>query len=157
MKIKCLSLWEPWASAMARGFKRNETRHWLTSYRGPLAIHAAKKKFKNSDYEHGFISFLRGRGLLENPGCGEVLCIVDLKKIPRTELAKRDASFEELELGDYSEGRYAWVTDNLRTLPKPYPLTGHQGLFDWEVPKELEYLLSATEPLLSFEEIAVVE
>jgi len=43
MLIKAISLWQPWASAMALGFKKNETRHWATKYRGPLLIHAAQK------------------------------------------------------------------------------------------------------------------
>ena len=30
------------AALVARGVKRHETRHWLTAYRGPIAIHAAK-------------------------------------------------------------------------------------------------------------------
>lgn len=41
--MKALSLWQPWASAIAAGAKRIETRSWRTSYRGPLAIHAAKR------------------------------------------------------------------------------------------------------------------
>jgi hypothetical protein len=40
--IKAISLWQPWASLMALGLKRHETRHWPTAYRGPIAIHAAK-------------------------------------------------------------------------------------------------------------------
>jgi hypothetical protein len=41
--MKAISLWQPWASAIALGWKKNETRHWSTDYRGPLLIHAAKK------------------------------------------------------------------------------------------------------------------
>ena len=41
--MKAISLWQPWASAVARRAKFNETRHWATSYRGTLAIHAAKR------------------------------------------------------------------------------------------------------------------
>ena len=41
--IKALSLWQPWASAIAVGAKRIETRHWKTDYRGPLLIHAARE------------------------------------------------------------------------------------------------------------------
>jgi len=44
--MKALSLWQPWASAIALGSKRIETRGWATSYRGPLAIHAAKRCVK---------------------------------------------------------------------------------------------------------------
>lgn len=40
--MKALSLWQPWASAIAVGAKHIETRSWSTAYRGPLAIHAAK-------------------------------------------------------------------------------------------------------------------
>src|SRR5690348_17556570 len=40
--MKALTLTQPWASLVAIGAKRIETRSWSTSYRGPLAIHAAK-------------------------------------------------------------------------------------------------------------------
>lgn len=52
MKIKAITLWNPWAflvmlaghqdPEVARLGKRFETRSWYTAYRGPLAIHAAK-------------------------------------------------------------------------------------------------------------------
>lgn len=42
--MKALSLWQPWASAIALGAKRVETRSWETLYRGPLLIHAAKRR-----------------------------------------------------------------------------------------------------------------
>jgi activating signal cointegrator 1 len=41
--MKAISLWQPWASAVAVGAKRVETRSWATGYRGPLAIHAARR------------------------------------------------------------------------------------------------------------------
>lgn len=41
--MKALTLWQPWATLVAIGAKRIETRSWKTSYRGRLAIHAAKK------------------------------------------------------------------------------------------------------------------
>jgi len=40
--MKALTLTQPWASLVAIGAKRIETRSWPTNYRGPLAIHAAK-------------------------------------------------------------------------------------------------------------------
>lgn len=39
--MKALTVWQPWASLIACGAKRYETRSWATSYRGPIAIHAA--------------------------------------------------------------------------------------------------------------------
>lgn len=40
--MKALTLTQPWASLVAVGAKRIETRSWRTAYRGTLAIHAAK-------------------------------------------------------------------------------------------------------------------
>ena len=42
MIIRCISLWQPWASLMARGHKYFETRSWDTKIRGEVWIHAAK-------------------------------------------------------------------------------------------------------------------
>lgn len=39
--MKALTLTQPWATLVAIGAKKIETRSWYTSYRGPLAIHAA--------------------------------------------------------------------------------------------------------------------
>lgn len=41
--MKAITIWQPWASLLACGAKQFETRSWATSYRGPLAIHAANK------------------------------------------------------------------------------------------------------------------
>jgi hypothetical protein len=40
--VKALSLTQPFATLVATGEKKIETRSWSTSYRGPIAIHAAK-------------------------------------------------------------------------------------------------------------------
>lgn len=40
--MKCLSLTQPYATLIAIGAKRIETRSWKTDHRGELAIHAAK-------------------------------------------------------------------------------------------------------------------
>lgn len=40
--MKTLTLTQPWATLVAIGVKRIETRSWRTDYRGPLAIHAAQ-------------------------------------------------------------------------------------------------------------------
>lgn len=49
-----LSLWQPWAQLIVAGRKTIETRSWSTKHRGPLAIHAAKKKadFTDPVYKH---------------------------------------------------------------------------------------------------------
>ena len=147
--MKALSLWEPWASAIALGLKRCETRHWPTFYRGPLAIHAAKSKAGREDYES-----LRELGQLPDwfPRWGDlpfgsILCVGTLIKVGRTEsivaaynaadcpAAARGVWEMERWLGNYTPGRYGWLLDNVRKLPEPIPFKGAQGLF--EVPDEL--------------------
>lgn len=39
--MKVLTLTQPWATLVAIGAKKIETRSWTTTYRGPLLIHAA--------------------------------------------------------------------------------------------------------------------
>jgi hypothetical protein len=40
--MRILTLTQPWATLVATGAKRIETRSWSTAYRGPVAIHAGK-------------------------------------------------------------------------------------------------------------------
>jgi hypothetical protein len=40
--MRCLSLWQPWATLLAAGLKRVETRSWALKHGGPLLVHAAR-------------------------------------------------------------------------------------------------------------------
>jgi activating signal cointegrator 1 len=53
--MKIITIWQPWASLIALGFKKFETRSWGTHYRGKLAIHAARRKIRR--HELAKISF----------------------------------------------------------------------------------------------------
>lgn len=68
--MRAITLTQPWATLVAIGAKRIETRSWRTSYRGPLAIHAAAGL--------GPVGGLRGlRTLISQPVFFEALrCIV---------------------------------------------------------------------------------
>ena len=124
-RIKVISLWQPWAEAMRRGLKRNETRSWPTNYRGWLAIHAAKRKPDAVPASFGTVAF------------GAVVCIVRLVNCVRVEEIVNGLSEQEESWGDYSRGRWAWQTESLFPLSEPISLLGHQGLFDWELPEEI--------------------
>lgn len=49
--MRAISLWQPWSQLVAVGAKTVETRGKSTPYRGPLAIHAAKRKPEWSEDE----------------------------------------------------------------------------------------------------------
>ena len=52
--MKALTLYQPWATLVAIGAKKIETRSWPTKYRGTIAIHAGLNKrycgMKSKDY-----------------------------------------------------------------------------------------------------------
>jgi hypothetical protein len=48
--MKAITVWQPWAALLACCAKKYETRSWATNYRGPIAIHAAKKPFNTDPY-----------------------------------------------------------------------------------------------------------
>src|SRR5581483_10298670 len=47
--MKAISLWQPWASLWLTDAKIHETRHWPTSHRGWLLVHAAKPQIDDYD------------------------------------------------------------------------------------------------------------
>jgi hypothetical protein len=152
--VKALSLWQPWATLVAIGAKRIETRHWATSYRGPLAIHAAKKwdrELAALSREPEFEAALREASCwppeslpfgaivctAELYHCGEIVGFGELGRrrpvrglLDPAALSKREAVF-----GNYEPGRFAWGLQNVRRLVTPIPFRGAQGLF--EVPDAL--------------------
>lgn len=127
--MKAISLWQPYASAILLGFKRVETRHWTTNYRGELAIHAAKKDTK----ELRAIGH-RYSGFPHTLPRGEIVAIVTLVGVVPIELLKGAVTPMEEYFGDYNSGRFGWILDNIRPV-KPFPYKGGQGFFN--VPDEL--------------------
>ena len=138
--MKAISLWQPWSSAMACGVKQNETRSWPTSYRGDLVICSAKRK--PSLYEIGDIAVHLMD--LEMP-YGFALCVVELYDCVPTDLfygaTPLTISQAESDLGNYTPGRFAWRTRNLRRLKQPVPLRGYQGI--WNLDAETESSIRA--------------
>ena len=126
--MRAISLWQPWASLIADGYKQVETRSWSTGYRGPLAIHAAKKIV---DWPSPYIAPLFDDFITEPRdlprGC--VVCVVRLWDVVRITRHNRPGS-PESEFGDYREGRFMWRLKLLERLTKPYPCAGRQGLFE---------------------------
>ena len=144
--IKAISLWQPWASAMAEGLKHMETRSWPTDYRGELVIHAANRRpslEEVGDQE----TYTK---VMESMPFGCALCVVTLNACTSSErfcVGSPDRpgmillSESERDLGNYEPGRFAWVTGNLRKLRKPVYLRGRQGL--WTLTEEEERAVRA--------------
>jgi len=126
--MRVLTLWEPWATLMALGEKRIETRSWATKYRGPLAIHAAKGGLRVRDLavvlsEPSIKTALMGQ--MFEPGC--VVAVVNLWACVPVEKYEH-LTDKERAFGDYTPGRFAWLTQGVFRLPHPLFKKGGQGL-----------------------------
>ena len=168
--MKALTLTQPWATLVAIGAKRIETRSWPTKYRGPLAIHAAKGFPKwakaNVLYDWDFFGALRpelsehyqrnnvsivpcaaGYEALRSLPLGSVIATCRLANCLPTEVIDNAANVFSVSLdplsecerafGDYSQGRYAWILEDIKPFPEPIPAKGALGLWEWtEYPGE---------------------
>jgi len=129
--------------------KRIETRSWKTSYTGELAIHAAKGmpvRARRIIYEEPFYSVLVGAGYL---GTARMLtlprgCIVATVRLvvcrPTVGMLFPPGSLEPA-FGDFTPGRWAWITKDLCPLPEPIPAQGALGLWEWIPPQGYEYVI----------------
>jgi hypothetical protein len=135
--VKALSLWQPHAQAIGLELKRYETRDWAMSYRGPLAIHAAKRRWDDEGTWHARArSILLGLGwYVSNLPYGAVVCIADVVDcIPtarlRGNIPSKHEFWGDFSDGDSGRGRYAFELANVRMLPSPIRCRGQQGLFE---------------------------
>ncbi|MTJ56015.1 ASCH domain-containing protein [Anabaena sp. UHCC 0253] len=147
--MKALSLWQPWATLIEKRVKWVETRSWNTNYRGQILICSAKKKDKYlKEFHYNNIRPIlydlfpvSSSKLIYHPDfrffeyddlpLGMALCIANLKdcKVMTPQLISQQSKVE-LAFGNWEEGRFAWIFDNITPLSYPFPVQGKQGLFD---------------------------
>lgn len=145
--MKAITLTQPWATLVAIGAKRIETRSWSTSYRGPIAIHAAKgfprwarelarsKEFLNAPQ----VTALLADGF-EYPR-GVVIATCNLVRCVETDLIERYVqpfTEQERSFGDYSPRRFGFLLEGVEVLSEPIPATGALGLWEWSPPQSVQ-------------------
>ncbi len=142
--MKALTIWQPWASLLLSGRKRYETRSWATSYRGPIAIHAAKRPVRQTidalvaDRGDGWLTLDYFESLFMRPGELNQLptgAIVGTAILTRCNLITEDFVAKltpmEIALGDFTLGRYAWEFHSMIPVDSPVLAKGMQGLWEW--------------------------
>jgi activating signal cointegrator 1 len=146
--VKAISLWQPWASAIAAGLKTIETRHWATNYRGRLAIHAARRWTDDQLYFWSRHVSLSAAGAAKNIAAFEAIGVSSSKELPLGAIVATCTLFDcrftkdllragvvseqEQEWGDFSGGRVGWLLQDVVPLPQPVPFKGRQGFFEWK-------------------------
>ena len=134
--IKAITLWQPWASLIAHGVKRHETRHWPTDYRGPIAIHAAKTLDIVGAPEALCVAMF-GKDWTRPLPRGAIVAIGDLVSCPVAANVVDRLTSADRAAGNFGAGRYAWRIEDVRAVQAPIPALGRQGLFNWEPPADL--------------------
>lgn len=146
--MKGLTLYQPWASLVATGAKKIETRNWATKYRGPVAIHASVNKTYAAQHcgDPLMRQALGGLSPFDLPR-GAIVAVANLVGLVSTEILDRhDRTWawtspqgrryefvltdQERTFGDYSSGRYAWLLADVRPLAHPIPYRGTHRLWD---------------------------
>jgi len=151
--MKSLTLTQPWATLVAIGAKRIETRSWSTNYRGPLAIHAAKgatPEVLRLVFVDPFKSVLNSAGykLFTQLPRGAIVATCQLVSVigtrvinhapyewngPDGRIHRFDLTEQERDFGDYTPGRFAWLLSDVQELPKPVPARGALSLWECEL------------------------
>lgn len=152
--MKALTLTQPWATLIALGEKRVETRGWAIDKPQRIAIHAAKGLAEPVCNEEGLRHYVALEPFASALGCHG---IHDAEQLPRAAVIAevdvvaclstnipfksvmqlpelRGFTFAEFEkrFGDYSPGRYAWFLKNLVVHDPPIPARGGRKLWEWE-------------------------
>ena len=130
--MKVLSLTEPYATLIKNGKKKVETRSWKTSYRGELYIHASSTKISRETKQNAeLMNLVKDNSM----NYGNIICkcnLVDCIKMTKEYVEDmRKNHYQEYICGEYSEGRYAWILENIEILDKPISAKGHLSI--WEI------------------------
>ena len=136
-----ISLWQPWATLWLQSSpdeKVFETRSWYTSHRGPLQVHAAKKRDGDVALalRHPFLlERLAAHGVTpETLPYGALIGRVNLIRCCRAQEVSCPGETEQM-FGDWSPGRFVWQRAAGPVIyPAPLLFRGSQGFFDARVP-----------------------
>ncbi|OAN53857.1 hypothetical protein A6A04_13270 [Paramagnetospirillum marisnigri] len=159
--MRAITLHQPWASLIAIGAKKFETRSFpppskLIGQR--IAIHAAVRKCCLDDLELDvesaeMISDALGKSAWNHTlPHGAVVCTAVLAGAYKVASLVEDeaggtialfdlnatlkgspfsSSLDVDPFGDYSVGRWCWLLKDVQRLPEPVPAKGKQGWWEW--------------------------
>ena len=131
IKVKVLTLKQPWATLVAEGIKKYEFRSWKINYRGKVLIHAGvgidkeeMKKFKNLNLE------FPSRRILAEVEIEDCLELDD-------NLNKKIISENNIAYGSKYRTGYAWKLKNVKKINVDKEINGKLGLWNIDL-KDLD-------------------
>ena len=126
--MKCITLKQPYASLVAKGYKKYEFRKWKTKYRGEIYIHAGKgidkkniKRFEylNLDYPQGVII-----------AKAEIVDCIEITDDIKNKLKELDIVIYKGAIEHTGKNEYGFVLENIKEID-PIPIKGQLGLWNY--------------------------
>ncbi len=124
IKLKVITLRQPWATLVAEGIKKYEFRSWKTKYRGKILIHAGtgidKEDIKK--YDNMNLEFLSRRivAIAEIEDCLEL----------DEQLNKKIIAENNIAYGNKIRTGYAWKLKNIKKIDYHREINGKLGLWN---------------------------
>ena len=127
--MKALTVRQPWAWLLIHGLKNIENRDWWCSYRGQLAIHAAKGMTRDEYYDAlDLVQHISPQQAAAMPGPSELVRGAVIGTMRMTDCVRRSNS-------PWFSGKYGFVLDTPQPCD-PVPCRGALGLWNWEFEAE---------------------
>jgi activating signal cointegrator 1 len=142
--VKVISIIQPWATLIALGEKKFETRSWRTKHKGNLAIHSSKKIDRSAFNRVAIVQTLKKHGIvtLDDLPTGMILatcklegCFEVIENKGNSAVLGNEAHIAsgiEYHLGDFNKGRYGWLLSNVNVLDNPIQAKGQLGLWKYQ-------------------------
>lgn len=134
--MKVITIKQPWATLIAKGYKEYEFRTWKTKYRGDVLIHAGKsfdksalKRFEDYNLEYPTGAIIARATITD---CLEV----------NDEFRKMVYPLEKnvyASLKNPDHGGYAFKMENIKEI-KPIYMNGKLSLWDYDRTENIEYI-----------------
>ncbi len=127
--MKVLTVRQPWAFAILHLGKDVENRNWSTTYRGPLAIHAAKSFHSGEGWDQVLVEWEEAGFKIgtESDVRSALIGTVELYDCLPCEQV-------ESPWKDGGDGFFCWMLRNPVPLAVPIPAKGQLGF--WNAPDE---------------------
>lgn len=128
--MKVLTVKQPWATLIAKGYKKYEFRTWKTKQRGEILIHAGKGEDKKAykRFEHLNLNYPKGIIVAK-------VNIADCIKVDEkfaTKLYKEDKEVYKNMGNEDSLGCYAWKIDDVEEIQDDTIIKGKLSLWNLE-------------------------
>lgn len=131
--MKVITLIQPWATLVALGEKRIETRSWSTNIRGEIAIHAGKKVDKSVFNRPFYSDIFRKYSITpENIITSSIIAVCKIVDVKRTEDLTDVISNQERAFGNYGPNRFGWILEDIKSIEPIQGVKGMLGFWNYE-------------------------